>query len=267
MISTARAHQKIESFRMRLAEPDDVQAIKAFYLDNMREKSPDAQAAFPIPSLLEISQAVADRNFLIVENPTKRAIVAASGLFRLLDHNDGRFAEMSGMYVAAEAGGLGPHSLQDLMVAVRIARFFCELRAEDGQQCAVSFVKDDNHKSWEALERSGMERALIYPTWLQGEFVSWFGWNSEDDWRTYRVGLDALINAAHLILHLEKAELMLRLSRVNRDDGHREIIKMTFDRNLWRGVLVDAKDILIGHSAIEPPDIPEQLSFGTRRRR
>lgn len=229
---------------LRLADPRDVLTIKKFYLEAMRAKPGVRREAFPVPSLLEITQSIDQENFLLIENAATGEILAASGLFRLVHHTEGVFGELSGMCTAPRIGGLTPLTIQKLMLAVRIVRASSDLIGDIGSSSLVSFVRKDNEPSFDNLRAAGLETLEDIPEWLQDEFISWFGWSGHDQWHTFVVGADALQWAAQEIDRIERAHLSILMRRRDLASGNLESFVLACDRNLWEAHLPDVKQIL-----------------------
>ena len=255
---------------LRLAEGRDVLALKRFYLAEMREKEPTQQEAFPIPCLQEITDSIDDENFLLVEDLSDGKILAASGIFRLVHHDDGVFGELSGMCASSRIVGLKPHSMQRLMLAIRIIRASADLVGDIGSSALVSFVGKTNEPSADNLRTAGLECVEDEPEWLRDEYVSWFGWTGVDDWQAFQVGERALRWSAVIINLIEREHATLELSRVDRASKQIERFFLTFQPKLWIYALPDVADILRRGVPKALGQPPRTLSFhgrGVRARR
>lgn len=264
-VAFMKGSSAIRHLRLRLADLADTPRLKSFYLDRMRNEPPERQEAFPIPTLLELTQAAEACDSLLIETVDGRDILAASGIFRLVEHDDGRFGELSGMCTAKEIGGLGPRSIQEIMLAVRVVRALYQLLDEAAPTAIVSFVETSNRRSWSNLVDFGLEGVGSRPNWLDGEFVSWFGWSRGDDWGTYRVGRKAVETAAAIVLELEASGLAHRLGRTNLATGERETFVLNCDRGLWAPHLEDLRRIRRDGFTDDTAAIPESLSFARER--
>lgn len=251
---------KMKSLRLRLAGRSEVPAIKRFYLDGMRHKTPEEQEAFPIPSLLEIVNAVDAKEFIVLEDTDVGRIVAASGIFRLVDHDRGKFGELSGMLTGPEVGGVEPLRIQEIMIAARIARALPEILDRDAPTALASFVKRTNAASHDNLRRRGLEELRDPPPWLLDEYVSWFGWGGGDAWRCMRVGLDALREAATIIATLESGG-PFSLQRPARNGGT-EQFRLTWERTLWGANLTDLRNLLASATRGDLPPLAAEVRFG-----
>lgn len=250
---------KMKSLRLRLADRAEVPAIKRFYLDGMRHKPSKKQKAFPIPSLLEIVDAVDAREFIVLEDTGAGRIVAASGIFRLVDHDRGKFGELSGMLTGREVGSLAPFRIHEIMIAARIARALPDLLDPEAPTALASFVKRTNGDSRDNLRRRGLEEVLDPPQWLRDEYVSWFGWGDADAWLCMRVGIRALHAAATIIDTLERGG-SFELRRPAKTGGT-EQFRLTWDRTLWGANLADLRDLLASPVRGELPPLADEISF------
>lgn len=246
---------------MRLADEADILSIKAFYLDRMREAAEAKRAALPIPSLLEIAEAVERRQFVMVEGACG-AILAVAGIFRVLEHADGRFLELSGMATHPDVGGLQPHSLQDLMIAVRMARYSSDLFDEGGATSVLAaFARKSNRRSCDNLVKAGLVLSDRQPAWMVGEYVSWFGWDDADAWHRFEVAAKALVRAAELVLTTMSGGRPFELMRTNRDSGIESRFRLTVAPRVVGAVLDTLRLIVDDRESIRVPDLPDVIEF------
>lgn len=262
-----RGEQSFDRFHMRLAERNDIPRIKAFYLERMSSAGSSRRSSFPVPDLREIAESVADSDCLVVEEQTDREIVAVAALLRLVRHDNGTFAELGGMAVAPRAGGFEPHTLQSILLAVRIVRRLSDLLAERGGMRLVAFVHADNERSRAALEKACLVRLIERPRWLAGEFISWFGWDHGSEWQTYLVGGRAACDAARLIDTIEQHDRSCRLTRRDRHSDRPRQAMLTFAPELWASALPDIRTLLSDGPPRLPSLLPDTVSFGDPPRR
>lgn len=247
--------------RLRLATSSDILPAKDFYLQRMREADPATRAFLPIPSLLEIASAVADRNFFVLTD-AQGSIVAVSGLFRLLVHDHGLFMELSGMCTAGEVGGLTPRSVQSIMLMARILHAAYDLLGSSDGLSLASFVHRDNERSRENLNAAGLEEWSERPDWVSGEYVSWFGWEGGDDWLTLLVHPGCVVAAFDESLTLGFLAGEIPLERVSRATGETEHFLIEVDPTLFEGQFAAFFETDLGAMAIGEP--PRALSFTNR---
>ncbi len=249
------------ALRMRLGETADILPAKDFYLDRMRSADPDQRAALPIPSLLDIADAVEQRDFVLVEN-AQGEIVAVAGIFRILAHSTGDFFELSGMATHPSVGGLAPHSLQRILIAVRLARasqYFLD-EARPGSVLA-SFVKRTNRRSSDNLTNAKLVLTKRLPDWLSGEYVSWFGWDRASDWYRFEASVDALRWAAQVLLETRRSGNHFALSRVDRQSGEEEFFSLTIDSRVLDAVVDTLETLADEVTSIQMPSLPETIAF------
>lgn len=252
---------QIHRFLLRLAEPSDILPAKDFYLRRMSEASSATRAFLPIPSLLEIANAVTDRNFFVLTDD-RGEIVAVSGLFRLLVHDDGLFLELSGMCTAGEVGGLMPRSVQSIMLIARILHAAYDLLGSSGGLALASFVHRDNRRSHDNLTAAGLREWAERPDWVRGEYVSWFGWEGGDDWLTLLVDTACVGGVFLDAMDLGFLSYEIPLQRRSRTDGATERFVIEVDRELFEGQFAMFIETDFTKSSIGTP--PGRLSFSTR---
>ncbi len=246
---------------MRLADEADILAIKAFYLDRMRDTAEAKRAALPIPSLLEIAEAVERRQFVLVGG-TDGAVLAVAGIFRVLEHADGRFLELSGMATHPDVGGLRPHSLQELMISVRMARYSSDLFDEGGATSVLAaFARKSNRRSCDNLVEAGLVVCDRQPAWMVGEYVSWFGWDDTDAWHRFEVSAEALIRAADLVLTTMSGTPPYDLKRTDRNSGIERRFRLTVAPRVVGAVLDTLRRIVDDRESIRVPVLPEVIEF------
>jgi len=227
----------------------------------MQEADPATRRFLPIPSLLEIASAVADRNFFVLTEPDG-SIVAVSGLFRLLVHDHGLFLELSGMCTAGEVGGLMPRSVQSIMLIARILHAAYDLFGSSGGLSLASFVHRDNARSLDNLNGAGLREWTDRPEWVRGEYVSWFGWEGGDDWLTLLVDPDCVVGAYYDSIELGFPSGGIDLERPSRTNGEIERFRIEVDATMFEGQYATFAATDLTSLAIGEP--PERLSFSIR---
>lgn len=230
MTATSRPRRLV----LRLADAADILPIKAFYLERMRHADPPAKHSFPIPSLVEIAGAVDERNFFVLTDEAG-TLLAASGLFRLLAHDDGLFLELSGMCTSPEVGGLAPCSVQHLMLLIRIVHAAYDLLWEP--LSIASFVHRANRRSHDNLVAAGLREWSDPPEWFEGELVSWFGWDGGDDWLTLLVDRNCVKKAWGEALGLGFFTGDIAFHRPSRSGGETEHFVVRVDWRRFQGQL------------------------------
>lgn len=244
--------------RLRLATSSDILPAKDFYLHRMRDAKPATRAFLPIPALLEIASAVADRNFFVLTDEAG-SIVAVSGLFRLLVHDHGLFLELSGMCTADAVGGLLPRSVQSIMLIARILHAAYDLLGSSEGLALASFVHRDNTRSRENLNAAGLAEWSERPDWVSGEYVSWFGWEGGDDWLTLLVHPGCVVDAFTEALGLGFLAGQIHLERPSRTNGETEHFVIEIDPTLFEGQFATFLETDLDAMAIGEP--PRTLSF------
>lgn len=245
-------------FRLRLADSSDVLPAKDFYLRRMAEADSATKAFLPIPSLLEIASAIADHNFFVLTDSDGN-IVAVSGLFRLLVHDRGLFLELSGMCTASDVGGLLPRSVQSIMLIARILHAAYDLLGSSDGLALASFVHRDNERSLKNLRASGLREWSERPDWVRGEYVSWFGWESDDAWLTLLVDPDCVAGAFYDAIDIGFPSGEIHLERPSRTNGAIERFVITVDPQLFEGQLAAFEGTDPTAVAVRAP--PTTLSF------
>ena len=190
-------------------------------------------------------------------------ILAVAGIFRVLEHAEGRFFELSGMATHPAVGGLRPHSLQKLMIAVRMARYSSDLFDEGGPTSVLAaFARKSNVRSCANLADAGLIVSDDRPDWLAGEFVSWFGWSDVDAWHRFEVSEAALIGSAEIVLATLSGDRPYEPTRIDRDSGREQRFRLTVAPRVVGAVLDTLRLIVADPSSIRLPTLPEMVDFG-----
>lgn len=197
--------------------------ITAFYAENRG-------AHLPQPDIKALCNAAEDGHLYAVELNAlgrSRRLVALAGVFAIADcERQGATVpvyELGGMVLhKPTVGGLGPHTLQDILVWVRI----CSLLIEGGRHplCLISSVVDTNTSSIASMGRCGLAPAAS-PRWLMQEHHSWVGGDPS------RIADFVLDPAALPAVVGNFREFLKRpeISRISRDTQRREEFSVRFD--------------------------------------
>lgn len=183
----------------------------------------------PTPEVQSLAEAAEDGQLYVAELITapRPRIVGLAGLFHVTTagspNSPAAIYELAGMALDGQAtGGLGPHTLQELLVWLRV----CGLAREAGlsKLCVVSSVVAANHRSVEAIERCGLQNVET-PYWLKTIHRSWRT-NGAADVRDFLLAPGAVLTQAeNLRAFLRHPELVRR----NRETGRKQKFRVRVD--------------------------------------
>ena len=160
----------LHSLTIKVAVREQLNDLISFYGANSRKWLPTLDDD-------QLDEFVRDNRVCVVTKSSGE-IVASAGVFpigrgRTAASNDPvQIYELAGMAVSQCVGGLGPQTIQDILLAVRIVRLAIQ---EEGNLCLMSSVVNENEKSCSSLLRMGLVQSPQTPSWvgrLQRTWVS-----------------------------------------------------------------------------------------------
>lgn len=198
--------------------------IIAFYQTHGR-------AHLPTPAIEALIEAATAGTLYRVDTQAsftsgRRRLVALAGLFPMIKGNGGVYVyELAGMALdGSHVGGLGPHTLQDLLLWLRVCGFAVE--AAQSRSCIISTVVSTNSASNAAMGRAGLVE-FSAPNWLAAAHRTWHTNNTTRVQNYVLPTTQVALYARALLKFLKSPTLSRTNSKSRRKERH--TVRFTLD--------------------------------------
>lgn len=244
------------SFRIRQASRDDFQALLDFYAGNK-------SAALPIPTVKVVGDTIEQGRILVVQPTGEDRIVASAAVFQLTPQSALTYTgELAGMRATTDVGGLGPASMQTLLLGLRLIGHVAlepASAAPGATNSLIAIVKSDNARSIANIEAIGMKPLGARPGWMQYDEQSWHGKIVDDEWRYYFADNDTIVKALHILVPLGLLGGDISLERTDRQSDARHRFEFHLELPDLVFALGDLEDIQSGRAVVELVRPPAQI--------
>jgi hypothetical protein len=179
------------SVRLRAATKSENKKLREFYLATETD-------TLPPPSLSTISKALSAGSLLVAENCADGSILATAGYFDYIKSAKRQLIfELAGTRVTKTVGRLRPHSLQQILLALRL---FQIAATEGDPRNKVAVISSARHpKSQSNLTALRMDEIATMPEWLEYDVCSWTRMSERRQWRHYIATADSLYKAIEIL--------------------------------------------------------------------
>jgi hypothetical protein len=244
------------SFRIRQARRDDFQALLDFYAANQ-------SAALPIPTVKVVGDTIEQGRILVVQPVGEDRMVAAAAVFQLTPQSALTYTgELAGMRATTEVGGLGPASMQILLLGLRLIGHVAlepAPAAPDATNSLIAIVKSDNARSITNIEAIGMKPLSARPGWMKYDEQSWHGKIVDGEWRYYFADNDTIVKALNILAPLGLLGGKMRLARTDKQSGAQEQFEFHLELPDLEFAAADLEDIRSGRVVVELVQPPAQI--------
>jgi len=244
------------SFRIRQAAPGDFQALLDFYAANQ-------SAALPIPSVKVVGDTLEQGRILVVQPAGEDRLVASAAVFQLTPQSALTYTgELAGMRATAEVGGLGPASMQILLLGLRLIGHAVLEPAPakpDATNSLIAIVKNDNARSIANIEAIGMKPLSARPGWMKYDEQSWHGKIVDGEWRYYFADNGTVVKALDILAPLGLLGGKMRLERTDRQSGARQQFEFHLELRDLEFAAKDLEDIRSGRAVVELVQPPARI--------
>jgi hypothetical protein len=240
--------------KIRTFEAGDLHRVDAFYERH-------AGSFLPSPSMKEVAAAGEAGLFLVAEDEYGE-LQAVAGLFPLAlcladDGREVQVYELAGMALnGARVGGLGPHTLQDVLLWIRILTLAA---SEHTNVCVVTSVVAANSASLQAVRRAGFVESPT-PGWMLASRRSWCA-------PSLGPVVDLVLQPSAVCVHADAFLQRPALTRENRETRETEFVVVESEEGWFRTFLEPIRALSRGaapqwEAAIPSVELIE--AFGTR---
>ena len=244
------------SFRIRRAERGDFQALLDFYAGNQ-------SAALPIPTVKVVGDTIEEGRILVVQPAGEDRLVASAAVFQLTPQAALTYTgELAGMRATAEVGGLGPASMQILLLGLRLLGHIALEPVQVGPgttKSLIAIVKSDNARSIANVEAIGMKPLGARPGWMKYDEQSWHGRIVDGEWRYYFADNDTIVKALNILAPLGLASGKMRLERTDKKSHVLQQFEFHLELPDLKFAADDLEDIRSGRAVVDLVQPPAQI--------
>lgn len=233
----------VQEFHLRPAYYSDFKDLFDFY---PRHKSD----ALPLETSKSIGDAL-DLGRILLVTPWSGSDIAATGaLFQLTPQASLTYVgELAAMRVTNTVGGLGPLSMQQVLVGLRVLGFVALESVslmEGATNSIITAVHHKNGTSRANIEAMGLKpMPEPFPDWLVYNRLS-YGLANDDTWQYYYADHDTCVQSIERLASVGLFSNVIRLGRRNKNNGQLEQFELHLELDELRYAFKDLKAVHAG---------------------
>jgi len=248
----------MKHFIVRAATDRDFKKVLEFYKQHVT-------AALPAPTAKTVGDTIAQGRILLVEAQGASEIVASGAVFDLSPMNALTYVgELAGMRATRAVGGLGPVTMQALLLGLRLLGHVTtepKVVRKGATSSIVATVQASNRASIRNIEGVGMKPLVKRPEWFHYDELVWHGYVVSSEWKYYYAAAETIVEVLRQLSLIGLFEHEIGLARIEKTSGQPEELRFRLELSDIARAEGDLRAIIASGSGVDLVAPPLDIVF------